>query len=799
MILSLKKLMDVCRAQCLCSEEMKLDSAVLSSEIKFLLFDSRKLNAPEQTVFFAIRTSNNDGHRYIGQLYDKGVRFFVCEQRPERLLNHAVYLLVDSSVRALQRLGKYARDAFGKPVVAITGSNGKTIVKEWMVQLIADDRKVCYSARSYNSQIGVAVSLWQLDSSFDFGIFEAGISMPGEMESLHEMIRPDLGIFTNIGLAHQANFSSMEEKIDEKLKLFLGCRKLICSRDNPFLFSRVERWCNSNGVELVSYSSAEVCRRLEAGFTDRVSMENAASAYVAAVEMGIDPEVLGQRVGSLTALEMRLERKEGLGGSVIINDSYCFDLTSLETALDYLNRQDKSLGRVAILSQMGENQDGRDKFGMISSLLQSKNVEKLHAIGGGFISNRDLFKPDTSFYDSVEDFIDRCSLGDFYSKAVLIKGARCFNMERISSLLEARSHQTVLEVNLSALADNVKYFRSLLQPRTFVMAMVKASSYGCGGFEVAQALEQNRLADYLTVAFTDEAVLLRNNGITLPIVVVTPEKEALEKMIEYGLEPVVHNFDTLSMVADSGLKIHIKLDTGMHRLGFEEREMDALTDFLKSRPDLHIASVFSHLACADAPEEDPFTMKQLERFESLSKRILSLRDYRILRHICNSAATARFPQAHYDMVRLGIGMYGIGYDSAIGKHLRYVHRLQSRLSEIRTIEKGESVSYMRRFTAERTTRIGVIPIGYADGLNRHLSERGFKVWLNGSMVPIVGSICMDMCMLDLGDLEARVGDRVVVFGEENPVENMAEALDTIPYEIFTSVSQRIKRVYYHES
>ena len=401
------------------------------------------------------------------------------------------------------------------------------------------------------------------------------------------------------------------------------------------------------------------------------------------------------------------------------------------------------------------------------------------------------------FFSSADEFLLKTSASDFAGKAILLKGSRKAELERISKRLETLSHQSVLKVNLSALDENVRYFKSQLKPDTLLMGMVKASSYGCGGSEVARQLQQS-LADYLTVAFADEGITLRNNGITLPIMVVTLEADALEKMQEYNLEPVVHNFASLNLVKDLPLKVHIKADTGMHRLGFEQADLPRLIDTLKQHPNLHIASVFSHFACADSPEQDDFTALQINKFTYFADALTQAFDYKILRHICNSAGIIRFPQAHFDMVRLGVGMYGIGWDKATEQHLRYVHSLETCLTEIRTIAKGESVSYMRNFIAKDTTTIGVIPVGYADGVNRHLSERGFKVWINSHKAPIVGNICMDMCMINLSGIDAKVGDRVVIFGEENPVDNMAKALDTISYEIFTSVSERIKRVYYHE-
>ena len=797
MVLQLGKLIEVCKATVLCSDQMNLDSDFLSFEINSLLFDSRRLNSANHTVFFAIRTANNDGHRYINELYDKGVRIFVCTIRPEKLQNGAYYLLVEDSLKALQHLGAYARKSFSGNVIAIGGSNGKTIVKEWSRVLIAQDKKVCFSPRSYNSQIGVAVSLWQLNENFEAGIFEAGISEPNEMQSLHDMILPDTGLITNIGEAHGANFSSIEEKLNEKLKLFEGCKRLICSQDNPILFEKVSEFCKSNNIELISYDTESMARKLQLPFEDRVSKENAVSAFVLCTQLGIDEDKLRQRIGMLTPLDMRMQI-QSTGNSILLNDCYCLDITSLEAALDYLNTQDRNLERCVILSDLQEkSEDIPETLKKINTLLKNKSISFLYGIGTDFVKNASLFDIPHRFFADNKEFLAQIDTKDFFGKAVLLKGSRKAELEKITNLLEAQSHQSILKVNLTALDENVRYFKSKLKPGTRLMGMVKASSYGCGGNEVGMELQRS-LADYLTVAFADEGVTLRKNGITLPIMVVTLEAEALGKMTEYDLEPVVHNFDTLSLVKDLELTIHIKLDTGMHRLGFESKDADKLIEILKQHPNLHIASIFSHFSCADSPQFDDYTNEQINRFDKISKRLCDSFDYKILRHICNSAGTIRFPQAHFDMVRLGIGMYGIGCDENTQKHLRYVQSLETRLTEIRTIEIGESVSYMRNFTASIPTTIGVIPIGYADGLNRHLSERGFKVWINGKKAPIVGNICMDMCMVNLNGVKASVGDRVVIFGEENPVDNMAKALDTISYEVFTSISPRIKRIYYHE-
>lgn len=797
--LSLDELIRACKAEVVCKNEADKGKAIQDMVISTLLFDSRKLSEPNSTAFFAIKTTNDDGHNYIPTLYKLGVRVFVCTSLPSVLQDGVVYLLVEDCVKALQGAGAWVRARFKGKVIAITGSNGKTIVKEWLRTLVGHNSRVYFSPLSYNSQIGVAVSLFALDQSCDFAVFEAGISKPNEMQALHDMLLPDYGLITNIGEAHGANFSSIEEKLNEKLRLFFGCNKLFCSREDEFLLAKVREFCRDHSVELSPYDAESLAADLHLPFSEHASRENAASAFVLARQIGISDEQIKERSKQLCALDMRLQVKQSVGGSVVLNDSYCLDITSLETALDLLDAQNPKLTRRVILSDLPEKSGQTPMLlSRINSLLLQKNVAMLYGVGADFGKYSSLFTIPHRFFVSSEDFLGRLHIGEFYHSAILVKGARKAALERISNALDAQNHQSVLEVNLTALDANVRFYRSKLRKGVRLMAMVKASGYGCGGAEVACELERTKAADYLTVAFADEGVELRQKGVRLPIMVVTPEAEALEKMCRYDLEPMVHNFETLELVENLPLRIHIKLDTGMHRLGFEAADLDRLIERIKQRNNLSVSSVFSHLSCADDGHSDDFTLGQIKLFEQMSDRILASFDYHILRHICNSAAIVRFPEAQFDMVRLGIGMYGIGPDEKTNENLRYVQRLQTRLTSIRQIDTGESVSYMRNFVARKPATIGVIPIGYADGLNRHLSERGFKVWIQGKFVPIVGNICMDMCMVDLTGVNCKVGERVVIFGEENPVENMAKALDTICYEVFTSVSPRIKRIYYHE-
>ncbi len=799
MILSLDKFIEVIQADCVCLNKEKLQKTFGKIQIATLLFDSRMLDEAETSAFFAFKTKSNDGHKYISELYDKGVRVFVCTRLPRTKKEGAIYLKVPDTLKAMQALGAYSRRQFTGTLVAITGSNGKTTVKEFMRTLFAQDKKVYFSPMSYNSQIGVPVSLYQLDNSYEIGIFEAGISKLGEMDILREMLKPQIVAITNVGEAHGANFSSFEEKFWEKIKLTFGCKTVFCPRDDVYLYERLAQYCITIGLEIQTFRTREATFWLKTPFKDRINKANAMLAFLMCMRLGANERQMVERLHQLYPLEMRLQLKRSVGGSVVINDTYCLDLTSLAGALDFANTWNKRLRRCVILSDLQEKDEDMAKtMSRMNALLKKKFVNFLYGIGNDYLTYEDQFDIPHKFFASVEDFLTNVPIEELYQSAILIKGARSAGLERISNLLEKENHQSILGVNLTALSKNIKYFKVRAKEGVKIMAMVKADSYGCGGSEVAMELERSNVVDYLAVAFVDEGVRLRENGISLPIMVVTPEEEALEKMCEYNLEPVVHNFETLDLVKDLKTKIHIKLDTGMHRLGFEDGDLKEVIAIIKQQPNLRVASVFSHLACADDPESDDFTLEQLKRFDAMSEKIIKSFRYKIMRHVCNSAATTRFHQYQYDMVRVGIGMYGIGVDYEMHTRLNYVHRLQTKVSSIREIAEGESVSYMRRFIAQRPTKIGVIPIGYADGLNRKLSEKGFKVWVNGKLVPIVGTICMDMCMLDLTDVPVRVGDRVVIFGYENPVEDMAKTLDTIPYEIFTSISPRIKRVYYHE-
>ncbi|MDR1847036.1 MAG: bifunctional UDP-N-acetylmuramoyl-tripeptide:D-alanyl-D-alanine ligase/alanine racemase [Bacteroidales bacterium] len=773
-------------------------------EVKNLLFDSRRLNTADGTVFFAITTANNDGRKYISDLYAAGVRCFVLQQ-PFDIMDYdrATFIFVNDVVKALQAIAKAKRQSIKTPVVAaITGSNGKTTVKDWIVQLINGDKRLYFTPKSYNSQIGVPLSVWQMNEDDDICVFEAGISMPNEMEALEQIIQPSIGILTTLTDAHQANFPSMEMKLKEKLKLFSHCEKLILCRDN-FDLEFVKK--ELPNVNFVLWSRNDVLSREIIAllpFNDKASQENAINAYLFAKITGINEQTLQQRLQKLQRLEQRLEVKAGINNSILIDDTYSCDLMSLEIALDFLNQQKNGLERIVILSDIEQSSlKPQEIVAKINSMLINKGITKLYATGKNFYDYSDLLTIDNELFLDTNDFIKRCNTASFSNKVILIKGSRAMAFENISRMLEEKTHETRLEINLSALVGNVRYYKSHLQKNVKLMAMVKASSYGCGGWEVASALQNSNNADYLAVAFADEGAELRNNGVFLPIMVMSPEINALEKIIKYRLEPEVYSLAFLKKIVaktEQPLNIHLKLDTGMHRLGLEQQDLAEVISIIKSNPYIKVRSVFSHLFGADNPDLDTYTLEQITTFEQNSNLILASFDYKILKHIANSAAILRFPQAHYDMVRLGIGMYGIGVDKVTQQNLRYVHKLRTAITQIRTINEGESVSYNRNFIAQETTKVAVIPIGYADGLNRHLGNEKYRVLINNTFVPIIGNVCMDMCMLNVTNIDVKEGDEVIIFAEEYPVFAMSNALNTIPYEVFTSISNRVKRVFFQE-
>lgn len=806
--------------------------------IKHLLIDSRMLVIPESTIFFALSTNSNDGHNYISELYKNGVRVFVVSKTPDALeskFTNAVFIEVKDTLSALQKLARYHRRKFNFPVLAITGSNGKTIVKEWLFQLLNDKLKIVRSPKSYNSQIGVPLSVWQMDKDFEMGIFEAGISTTGEMGNIQNTIMPDYGIFTNIGPAHDEGFKNKKEKIKEKLKLFKGVKKLIYCSDYKELHKEIVLWNKKNKeVELCPWSSHENCpakvtkiKKTEKGtmvdflfqnkllslfipFHDAISIENALHCATFLCNYGYDLNWIEQSVKKLQPVAMRMELRQGINSCSIINDSYNSDLHSLSIALDFLSEQVQNQNTRLILSDILQTGISEDKlYKEVAFLVKAKKLTFFVGIGPAVSRQASKFSDiESEFYPDTEAFLKKFDFSALYNEAILIKGARPFGFEKISNLLQQKDHQTILEINLDALLHNYKVYKSLLKPKTKIMGMVKAFSYGSGSYEIASALSKQN-CDYLAVAYADEGKELRDHGILLPIIVMNPEIQSLDTLHLYNLQPEIYSLNLFERIANSSklfpgvsennpFPVHIKLDTGMHRLGFMKNEIDELLQLIKNNPHIKIESIFSHLAASDMPEYDDFTKQQLEAFEILSQKIMKELRHPIIRHICNSAAISRFPEAHYNMVRLGIGLYGIDSGNKVNKLLKNVSSFKSVVSQVKEIKKGESIGYSRAAIAKENVKIAIIPVGYADGLSRVLGNGKATFIINNKAVKTIGNICMDMCMVDISKVNVREGDEVIIFGEEHPLTKLAEDLNTIPYEVLTSISHRVKRIYYRD-
>jgi alanine racemase len=806
--------------------------------IRDILIDSRRLINPKNSAFFALVSKRNNGHKYIGELYNKGVNFFVVSDKsfikPD--YKKAVFFIVDNSTRALQDLASAHRRNFDVPIIGITGSNGKTVIKEWIFQLLYKDKKIVRSPKSYNSQIGVPLSVWQMNSSHEMGVFEAGISEPEEMKNLKNIIKPSIGIFTNIGQAHDENFINQKQKIGEKLQLFTHVDTLIFNADQKDVHEVIIKSEILKSIEGFSWGKQNDCRLVIKNierksdkssiiaeynseiisiiipFSDEASIENAIHCWSLMLLLGYDNNYISRRMLELTSIAMRLELKEGTSNCMIINDTYNSDFNSLSIAIDFLIQQsspgNNAKKTVVVLSdilQSGKNDV--ELYTAVAKLISNKNIDKFIGIGENISRQADKFDDDAVFYKSTNHFLTNYAFASFANQIVLLKGARVFEFERISRKLQQKLHETVLEINLGSMIGNLNYFRGKLQSGTKIMAMVKAFSYGSGGFEIANLLEFHNI-DYLGVAYADEGVELRKAGIKSPIMVMSPEEHSFDAMIKYNLEPEIFSFRALHLLEKSikenslpqnkPIKVHIKLETGMNRLGFREDDLDDLIRKLKDNSFIYVQSVFSHLAASDKPEFDDFTNRQILQFNKMAEKIEIVAPHKILKHILNSAGISRFAHAHLDMVRLGIGLYGVAGAVEDRNKLSNVTRLKSIISKINHIKKGESVGYNRSFVAKQDMKIGIVSIGYADGLARNLSENGGYLWVNGNKAPIVGDICMDMCMLNLDDIEAEEGDDVIVFDENYSVSQLAVIAETIPYEMLSRISRRVKRVYYHE-
>ena len=809
----------------------RLVGAGADLSIQDLLIDSRQLVNASQTLFFALTSERNDGHKYIGDLYENGVRAFVVNRVPEGDYPEASFVVVENTLTALQQLAAFHREQFHIPVIGITGSNGKTIVKEWLAQLLGPDYNIVRSPKSYNSQVGVPLSVWQLNASHQLGIFEAGISKPNEMGALQKIIQPTIGVFTNIGQAHEENFISFMQKAGEKLNLFTQVETLVyCMdyydiqqvimradlgkkvnlltwsrkfREATIYVSKVERQERQTVLEIVNQGDT---LSFAIPFVDEASIENAIHCIVVCLLLKMDAQVLKERLLGLTSVAMRLEIKAGINNCTVINDYYNSDVNSLAIALDVMNQQQQHQEKVLILSDILQSgRDERELYGYISQLIENKGVDLLIGIGEAISRQAGQFKVKNYFYKDVNDFMQHFPLSQFRNQTILLKGARAFEFEQISMELQEKAHETVLEINFNHLVSNFNHYRSLIKPETKLMVMVKAFGYGSGNYEVSNILQFHR-ADYLTVAFADEGVELRRAGINLPIMVMSPEVNSYDNIIKYHLEPEVFSFRNLGFIekalevtgTTTPLNVHVKLDTGMHRLGFSLQELPELIRRIQANPLIHVRSTFSHLATADNPDEDEFTMSQIRVFEQGSQMIVDAVPYKVLRHILNTAGITRFTKYQFDMVRLGIGLYGVPTCKQDEGVLETVVSLKTTINQIKNIPAGDSIGYNRHGRAEHDMRIGIVPIGYADGLSRLLGNGNGKFYVNNQQVSIVGDICMDMCMLDLTDVKAEEGDTVVIFDAEHSINDIAKACQTIPYEVMTRISQRVKRVYYQE-
>jgi len=803
--------------------------------INDILIDSRRLFKADNTLFFALTSKRNDAHKYIAELYQKGLRNFIVSRADCKIENYpgANVILVKNTLDALQALAAAYRKRFDIPVIGVTGSNGKTIVKEWLYQLISPDRRVIRSPKSYNSQIGVPLSVWQLEKDYQLAIFEAGISEPEEMLRLQQIIKPTIGIFTNIGEAHNDSFINRQQKVGEKLKLFTKVDTLIYCLDHAEVQEVIIRseilksiksftWSKKQNADLQiikvlpeSKNATRITAKFQGNqfditipFSDDASIENAIHCWATLLHLGYDQSAIASGMPLLTPIAMRLELIEGINNCTIINDCYNSDINSLSIAIDFLNQQSQQKQKTIILSDI--LQSGKSDvylYGKISELLEKKGINRIFGIGPAIQKQADQFTIEKEFYKTTEEFLKLFSFTRFQNEGILLKGARVFEFEQISQALQQKAHETVFEINLNALIHNLNYYRSKVNPTTRLMAMVKASSYGNGSFEIANALQFHK-ADYLAVAYADEGVELRKAGITLPVMVMNPDGDSFDGIIGYVLEPEIYSFRVLSQLEDAikrniiprnkPVKVHLKIDTGMHRLGFCGDEIRRLIARIKANSRIYVQSVFTHLASSDDPGQRDFTESQINRFRDISDKIIDALGYSVLRHVLNTAGIIEYPHAQFDMVRLGIGLYGVSpfeYDQG---ELQNVSSLRSIISQIKKISQGETIGYDRAGVAESDMLVATIPIGYADGLARILGNGRGHLVIGGKLAPIVGNVCMDMCMADVSGMDVKEGDDVIVFDHDRSIKDLATEMGTIPYEILSGISKRVKRVYFQE-
>jgi len=790
--------------------------------IDSIVIDSRSLQNSATTLFFALEGPNNDAHHYIQELISKGVQYFVVTHIPESCEGKANFLLVKNTLTALQEVASYYRSLFHFPIIGITGSNGKTIVKEWLNFLLSPDYSIIRSPKSYNSQVGVPLSVIGINEQHNLGIFEAGISTVSEMEKLETIIRPTIGVLTNIGSAHDEGFANTNEKIKEKLRLFDRAQILIHPKSEaidalipPELKTLSWSFSDPKATVLVTkkqqaaqtqlqFTTPTIGFEISIPFHDQASIENAISCVLVLLYLEYDAQTIQNRMAQLYPVEMRLKLKDGINNCTLIDDSYSADFQSLKIALDFLESQKQSTNKTIILSDIFQSGlADHELYAKVAQLIVANNISRVIGIGATIAQFKNHFA-NCSTFETTAEFLSQIETLNFDAETILIKGARSFHFETIVAALEEKTHETVLEVNLNAISHNLNFYKSKMKPTTKMMVMVKAFGYGSGGFEIAKLLEHHKV-DYLGVAFADEGISLKNAGIQLPIMVLNPESTSFSAIIQHQLEPEIYSIKGLKAFLKlaeqknlDSYPIHIKLDTGMHRLGFEENTIQELISTLKGNHRVAVQSILSHMATSDAEEHKAFSLSQIRLFDELSSQLMCELGIQPIRHILNTSGISNFPEGQYDMVRLGIGLYGVSNDIKEQKYLENVSTLKSVISQIRTIPAGDSVGYGRRFMAHESTTVATIPIGYADGISRLWGNEVGYVTINQQKAPILGSVCMDMLMVNVNGIECVEGDPVVVFGESPTVMEMAQKTQTIPYEILTSISQRVKRVFYRE-
>ena len=790
--------------------------------ISNISFDSRNLYSISDTAFIAINTKNNSGEKYISSVVEKGVKVIISENYyPE--YKDITWIITENSIEFLQILAKkHLENSHLENTIGITGSNGKTIVKEWLYQYLWDEYSTVKSPKSFNSQIGLPISLLQINEEHQLGIFEVGISKPSEMAKLENIFAPKIGVLTHIGSAHSSNFKNEEELINEKIILFKESETIIYNGDNELVYNLVNQLYSSknlisfglnqrNDVRIssdyknpnerigIKYFDEEISISLQK--RDEATLSNILAIVAVLKSLKISNEKIVTKIQDLHSVEMRLESVNGIRNNLIINDSFNLDLDSLIIAYQFINQYQKQKKSLILTDILDTIEEDEILYKKVAELTNEQDFENIILIGEHITKYKDLFSGKVKIFDNTQELIDSQYLNTIENQLILLKGARVFEIEKIKKLLELQKHDTTLEVNLNAIVHNINIHKSLLKPETKVCAMVKAFSYGLGGYEIAEFLQHHHI-DYLGVAYADEGVDLRKNGITTPILVMNPEQSSYDTIIDYHLEPEIYSLRVLDLFGKQlqakGIQeiypIHIKIETGMHRLGFKEDEIDDLIKTLK-KYNVKIASIFSHLSCADVPEEKEYTLHQLETFERVSSKIIQNIDYKPIRHILNTAGIINFTDYQYDMVRIGIGMMGISCVPEIEKQLQNVATFKTVISQISKVEKGDSIGYSRKYIAEKGTRIATIPIGYADGIPRLIGNKKGFVIIKGQKVPIVGNVCMDMLMADLGEIPAKEGDEVVIFNSCKTLEEFADYCQTIPYEVLTSISRRVKRIY----